>query len=224
MRLSHRPLRAAALILFCSLLASCGGGGGGGGDSGAGAAGSAPPGNTGFDALSISLMSPTKVQAEYPETAYAPGFSIFIRANGDYLQLVGKTIYAIVEDPDSLVNGVTNVSVDQHPPADGTGPQAIISLASRQMNTPGRFQGEFKVHACLDKDCRTELAGSPLHIPYDVTVRAGMQLQHEALAVTVPFGSVPPEQTVDVGLPSYLSSWNALAATRTIPSTHPPSR
>jgi hypothetical protein len=208
----HQPLRAAALLLCWALLASCGGGGGGG-SQGAGntPAGSTAPTNTVFDAVGISLVSPSKVEADYPESAYTSGVAIYIRADGDYLQLAGRTIYAIVEDPDSLL-GEPYVSVDQHPSPDAQA-HAIISTGSRQVNTPGHFQGEFKVHACLDKECRGEIAGSPLRIPYDVTVRAGMELDRQALSVTLPFGQVPPEELVTVRLPQHLASWIALTST-----------
>jgi hypothetical protein len=77
------------------------------------------------------------------------------------------------------------------------------------MDKPGHLQGELKVHACLDPGCATELAGSPLRIPYDITVRPGLALSRQEIAVTVPFGELPPVQSVEADLPVGLSDWHA---------------
>jgi hypothetical protein len=79
---------------------------------------------------------------------------------------------------------------------------AVVKLANRAVAAPGRFQGELKVHVCLDAACQSELAGSPMKLPFDVTVRAGLQLDRAAIALALPFGEIPPEQAIRVTLPA----------------------
>jgi hypothetical protein len=73
------------------------------------------------------------------------------------------------------------------------------------VDLPGRFQGELKVHVCLDPACGSELAGSPVKVPFDVIVKPGITVDRDAIQLALPFGEVPPEQTVRVTFPPDMS-------------------
>lgn len=203
--------RLATLGCLIASLTACGGGGGGAAESTATpAAGSPPPANIVFDAVSVSLVAPSSIQREYAEMEESQEISIHVRGAGDLQQLNGRTLYAIVEDPDAMTGGRAAVQLGTRS-TDGS--NGLITLSARKMDKPGRFQGELRLHACFDPVCATELAGSPLRVPYDVTVHPGLALSAAELAVTVPFGEVPPLQAVLADLPANMSSWRATPGT-----------
>jgi len=207
--------RTLAVVFSCLVLASCGGGGGGnsGGSATSGSnSGAYSPSEEGSGGLAVSLLSPTSVQGDYIEGDKSKLISVNVRASGDVAQLSTNTIYAVVEDPDSITGGAF-VAVDQHHPAGSPSPEAVVSLFSRELDKPGHFRGELKLHACLDPNCASELAGSPLRIPYDIKVRAAVEMDTPTIAVTAPFGQEPQRKLVNVTLPLGLKTWGAQVTT-----------
>lgn len=194
-----RAKRAFLAVALATLMAACGGGGG----DGDGGAGPSVQGPTTFGGVSVSLSSAPPVQATLFEGTSMQSVSLEVGASGDIDSLNGKTIFVIVEDPASLFEGLPFVSLREAPPG------AFLRLGGRKLDVPGHFQGDLKIHACLDAGCSSELAGSPMAVPFDVTVLPGLTLDRQAISVTVPFGQIPPVQTVSAGLPSSLISWGA---------------
>ncbi|NML45802.1 hypothetical protein HHL11_18790 [Ramlibacter sp. G-1-2-2] len=204
--------RVVAMALFCVCLATCGGGGGGGGGGGSETSGGAaspgggtPAANT-FDAVSVSLVSPKSIQRQYEQMEGSEDIKVYVQGTGDIQQLNGKTLYAIVEDPDFITGGNAYVELGtQSVP----GSNALIHLSAGRTDKSGHFQGELKLHACLDPRCATELAGSPLRVPYDITVLPGLTLSPQEISLTVPFGELPALQSVEASLPVNRSEWSA---------------
>jgi hypothetical protein len=193
MRAAHHVVRAFLLIGLGGLVASCGGGGGGGD---AGGASSAPT-----SSVSVALASVPTIQSTLFEGRQGSSVSLQIEVSGDIDSLDGKTVYVIVEDPSSLFENPPRVFLNDTPPG------AYVTLVGRKLDVAGHYKGNLKIHACLDNACSVELGNSPLAVPYDVTVLPGMTLDQQVFNVTVPFGQIPPVQTVAVTLPPSVTSW-----------------
>jgi len=170
-------------------LASCGGGGG---DSG-----STAPGVT------VNAPSTTSIKTEVLEGSTAPNVVLSGTVSGDPNSLSGRSVYVVVEDPASLFesNGVLQLQQS------GGVWQYSLNLTGRALVTTGRRTGTLRVFVCLDPGCSTRLNGTPIAIPFDVNVVPAMVLSTHTVSVTVPFGTVPPEQSVDIALSSFSSTW-----------------
>jgi hypothetical protein len=117
---------------------------------------------------------------------------------GDVEGLQGKSVYVVVEDPAALFEPNALLSVAKFT----TGWQYTLDLTGKTLSNEGRLTGVLKVRACLDADCNAPLDGTPLQIPYDVTVATGLRVSPTRLEVTLPFGTVPPLQHLSVSAPN----------------------
>ena len=74
----------------------------------------------------------------------------------------------------------------------------------------GRYQGSFQVHLCNDSVCNVEYAGSPVSLPYDLTVTpAPLQAYaNTTTAATVHWGGVIPNNVI-VSVLGSISNWTA---------------
>lgn len=124
--------------------------------------------------------------------------------SGDVEALNGKPIFVTVEDPAGLFQPTAMLFLTK--PA--TGWQYRLDLTGKTLDTSGHHTGTLKVRACLDAACASPLAGTPVQVPYDVTVTAGLVVA-PSLQVTVPFGTVPDLQYLDIGRSSPSSTWVA---------------
>lgn len=114
------------------------------------------------------------------------------RVEGDVATLAGRTLYVVVEDPSSLYRREASLQLQQ----DGAGWRYTLLLQPQPLATVGRHTGTLRVFACLDAQCGTRLAGTPAAIAYDVTVAGSFQASSTRVALTVPYGTVPADQTV----------------------------
>ena len=140
--------------------------------------------------------SPERLQDEAND-----GMTLQVAARGQVEQLQGRVIHVVVEDSASLFQPKADVRLLADPF------RAEITLHHRRMDAVGRFRGDLKVHVCLDPDCASELGGSPLVVPFDVTVLPALQLEREFVHIALPFGTTPPVQTVKVTLPRSTQRW-----------------
>lgn len=130
------------------LLSACGGGGGGGGGSDA-----APPAVT---------FSPGSFTVTTIEGTSAAGS---VQATASDPSAFASLVYVYVVDPTHLLNGTIGLS-----PVDSRSYSASLATAT---NVPaGHYTGAFTVQLCKDSACATPLPGSPVKLPYDITVRA----------------------------------------------------
>lgn len=114
---------------------------------------------------------------------------------GNVQALSGRTIVIVVEDPAGMFEASGGrLEVEPGP----RGWTYTLKLLPKSLGTVGRFAGTLRIFACLDSPvCPVRLAGTPVEIPYDVTVIAGCSLSSDRIEATVPFGSMPPEVTVE---------------------------
>jgi hypothetical protein len=187
--------------IVATLLGACGGGGGGGG----GSAGST---------VNVALIAPANADAELFEGGTMRNVTLVGTASGDVASLSGKTIYVIVVDPDGLFQANPGVSF-------GAGNQVNVDLSGAVQAVPRHVVGNLTINVCLDVACKQPLSGSPLHLPYDVNVLAGINVDTSPFAISYRFGDARSIRSFAVTLPKYLAGWSATALeTDGSPSRH----
>ena len=179
----------AGLLAVC--LGACGGGGGGDDEGG-------------VSRVHVSLLSPTNIVQEVYEGAPMRTVTLTGTATGDVASLSGRTLYIIVVDPDGLFQPNPLISF-------APGNQVNVVMSGAIQPTPRHVTGSLTVNVCLDAACTQPLAGSPLHVPYDVTVRAGLNVDTSPLAMAYRFGDAPATRSFPVGLPANVTSVIATA-------------
>jgi hypothetical protein len=104
----------------------------------------------------------SKILAHIPMDSPSPVLTVRGVAQGNVGALNGKTIYAVVEDREGLLQGQPKVVVDTNSPVFG------VELALRAQQDEGLRKGAFSVYACLDPECKAQLQGSPLSYEYEL--------------------------------------------------------
>lgn len=170
--------RVPALVL-ATTLAACGGSSGSG-DAGDGGT----PLGGGTTGVSIALVGPMLIQAQVVETLWMYNNTITARVSGNLQSLDGKTIYVRLEDPAGLYQADASIVAFS---ADTYG----LRLQGRSLSPAGHLTGTLKVHVSLDAAGTQPFGGSPLEIPYDVTVIPGIVPESEAITVEAAFGTAP---------------------------------
>lgn len=207
------PVPSALLLttalLIGGTLSACGGGGGGGGGIGGGGGSSSATDVT----ITNVQFKPIVAQVyegqigDFISFQLAPGTNeVTADATGNFASLNGRTLYTIVEDPDHILNGQYGASVVL--PLQPTGNKLVLDFT--QVNPqPGRYVGPLKISVCLDPQCQTKLGGTPVSIPYDITVLAGLKtsLNNPTALAAAPNTEVRVPFTVS--LPAGVTSWKA---------------
>ncbi|MDQ0013738.1 hypothetical protein J2W23_002120 [Variovorax boronicumulans] len=188
-------LRFVGAIAVAIGLTACGGGGGGGGGGGfpLGAAPPAQPTGSGLPIsptfttvnLSISSVTPASIKAEFYEGGSIDVNMLTGMATGDLSVVTGKTLYVILEDPDSLFKPNT-----QSIPFSSNGQGGVSVLVQPNPKKAGVYRGNINVYACLDSICSVRLGNVPFKIPYDVVVKRNTTFDangSDSIAVSTPF-------------------------------------
>lgn len=149
--LKFRPAHAAP-FLIAALLAGCGGGGGGGGTGGA----------TTPDTSPALTFSPSTVTGNVPAglTLTASVIASVTRPN-DFSNTTKVT--ALVVDSAGIL--LPNVQLVQD---SNTQYHAVLQTAPTL--AAGNYKGSFSVRLCRDSGCASQFPGSPVALPYDITV------------------------------------------------------
>lgn len=137
--------RDLAGSLCLVLLAACGGGGGGGSGSGGTSA-----------AVSFTPSTLDLTQDEGEQRSFTVDVTPHTTFSG--------TVYVLVVDPQHLLSPAVSVS------ANGQG-GVVASLTTSGARDFGAYDGSFQVHLCKTADCSAEYEGSPVALPYHVTVQ-----------------------------------------------------
>lgn len=177
-------VRARVLALGLCLatgLAACGGSS----DSGGG------PGDGGTSGVTITLLSPTMIQTQVVETVPLYNHTITGRVSGDLQSLDGKTIYVQIEDPAGLFQPTASIAA-------ASPDTYYLRLQGRPLSPAGHLTGTLKIHVSLDAAGTQPLGGSPLQIPFDITVVPGIVPESEAITVEAPFGTAPVVRDIQV--------------------------
>lgn len=149
--------RCAWTVAAALLVAACGGGG----SSGAPSAPSASLAN-----IRVPTLPSYTYEMVTANSRSIPSFAVQADVVGDLQSLNGRTIFVIVEDPDGLVQ---SASLQQ--PLQTT---ATLSVETKQPGPKkGRYVNRLRIRVCFDASCSQEMAGSPISIPYDITVLQG---------------------------------------------------
>jgi hypothetical protein len=172
-------LRNWALPLLLSLSA-CGGGGGGGGSGSASTTSNMPNG----DAASFT---PSQLTASFVAGTTQP---LQVQANIKRPADFGaaSTVYALVKDTTGVIT--TSVSLT---PSSNTIYRATLNTSPDI--APGHYTGFFTVMLCRDSACNTQFPGSPMGLPFDITVTPptlGVKADAANTEVMVRAGDVPP--------------------------------
>lgn len=173
----------AALVVACAL-AACGGGGGGGGNA---------------NDPQITL-SPSSLTANVEAGTSA---TLSVRATvGNPAALTG-TLYIYIVDSRQVLTGTVNIT-----------PVDARTLTATVFTSPslaiGQHTGTLQIQLCKDAQCASQYAGSPLPLPYTITVAAG-PLRAQATnstAATVHWGAALA-QAVGVTVSSADQPWTA---------------
>jgi hypothetical protein len=220
-------LRFVGGIAVAVGLTACGGGGGGGGGGGLplgglplGGTPTQPTGSvlpisptfTTVD-LSIASITPASIKAEYYEGGSGIGVTMLTgTATGDLGVLTGKTLYVILEDPDSLFKPNPQVF-----PFSGNGQAGVSVLVQPNPKKAGIYRGNINVYACLDSICSVRLGNVPFKIPYDVVVKRNTTFDangSDSIATSTPFSADVQKLALKInpaeGTP--MSSWELRAA------------
>ncbi len=119
-----------------------------------------------FSDVQLAVASPAELRANYVLGGTVVNTFTFSAA-GNFASLNGMTVYVIVEDPEGFYTS-------RAPPAvllNKSPPGATVILSQRPLQRTGVFQGRLRFYACLTPTCSTQIAGSPLVVPYNFTVR-----------------------------------------------------
>lgn len=143
---SMRSLWAVLCAAFW--VTACGGGGGGGG----GSSPSAP--------APLLSFSPSTVTANVEIGTSA---TLTVRATARDTSQFSSTIYVFVVDSAQVLAGDVQISA-----IDASNVSA--TLHTKPSLALGRYQGNFQVKLCKDSACASEFSGSPVALPYDITV------------------------------------------------------
>lgn len=137
---------AICSLSIAFLLVACGGGGGGGKDD------DASPAVT-FDPQTLVANYATGTTQTIDITATATRPSDF----------EGELLFVYIVDPDGLLNGTVGLTeVDDE--------SVLVSLETSAVTAPGHYTGSFTVQLCKDDACKSQFPGSPVKLPYDITV------------------------------------------------------
>lgn len=140
-------------------LTACGGGGSGGsgGAGGNGSAGSAPTG----DAVSFSptTLSATAMAGEAKQLM----LTATVKRPADFAN--ATSVYAVIKDSTGVIS--TDVQLGQ---ISTTSYQVILQTSPTVAF--GRYSGNFSVMLCRDPACSAQFPGSPVALPFDITISA----------------------------------------------------
>jgi|GEM_PF-5341364 len=170
-------------LLTVSLLTGCGGG------------------SSGTSSIKISSPPLAAISASKGSGQALADIDFSGTISGDVNSLAGKAVFVVVEDPYSLFSASPSLSID---PA---GTSYHFVMFGKPLTTPGHFQGNLRISVCLDRTCQQPLPRTPIVIPFDVTVQAAVTLSRTQVNVTVPFGTLPPLETVGVSYFSAFPGW-----------------
>jgi Viral BACON domain len=185
-----RRLTSVLLAAFLAVsLASCGGGGGG-----------APSG--GGSNSPLLTFSPSTIKASLKEGASA---TLNVRATLTNPSVIDGNVYVYVADSKGVL-----ADFDLRPLDDTS---IEVSLYTKGTLSLGKHQGAFEINLCRDVNCAAQYPGSPVALPYDLTVTEGplFAFANQSTAASVHFGaSLTNVVSVSVNGPNL--NWTATAS------------
>jgi|GEM_PF-3092585 len=182
-----RVADAGLLAILLATLVGCGGGGGGGDGGG-------PPA-----APDVTLVE--DAHATWTATS-STGRSFDMQritghATGDVSQLSGRTIYVQLSGATGLVDPAPHILVD------ATG-NFQVEIDGTPLATAGDYTGQVSVTACFDLACNQRLKGSPVTLPYHLTVLQDLVAPTAPVTAQTTFGKLSTGLDIPFTPPSNL--------------------
>jgi hypothetical protein len=118
-------------------------------------------------AVTVGAPSPTSLTRTVSARQAISNATFSGTISGDVFSLAGQTIYLVIEDPLGLF--VPGGSLQVEPRGSGWGYN--LTLTTGALARTGRFADKLTIYACLDAQCGTRLAGTPVTITYDISVK-----------------------------------------------------
>ncbi|NVM75603.1 hypothetical protein FHW83_001390 [Duganella sp. SG902] len=189
------PAHAAIPLLVAALLAGCGGGGGGGGTGGGPTAPVASP------ALSFTPASVTA--SVLAGTSLTVNVMAAVTRPADFS---GATVFASVTDANGVILPSSSVVRDSDS-------QYHAVLLSSPSLAAGNYKGSLSVRLCRDNGCASQFPGSPVALPYDITVLPAGSTTFSAVPAMPLSGTAqsgaPAPAPVSVAIGAVGRSWTA---------------
>jgi hypothetical protein len=172
---SRHWITGFVISLACLVLSGCGGGGDSGSSnsiSQAVAALVAPPAPPSPSLALAPVLTPASaptttfsVTPSKLEVKYTQGdtFNQSVTLTAENIGQTSGTVYVVVVDKNGVLASIPSV-------VGISNGKANINLVFSSALASGRYQDALKVKLCSDTQCVNEVSGSPLTIPYDVTV------------------------------------------------------
>jgi hypothetical protein len=193
-------------------MAACGGGGGGGGGGDSGGTGSAPPStDVRFTNVAVPTISNEVFESGVGDSLFP--WTVTADAIGNLSTLNGQSLFVVVEDPDGFIERVSIPSTLQ-----STGNTLSISPRSSYPG-PGVYSGPFRISVCLDLNCSTRLGGTPVVVPYRITVLQGPRATLANPTVVRSTANTVVRVPFQVSLPNLVTSWNVEVSTGSLMPT-----
>jgi hypothetical protein len=155
------------------------------------------------DALAISVADGTEIKDEsFAGTPHS--MNLLVDLDGDASAITGRTLYVVVEMPDA--------GLYQPPGASIGGGYLSVTLTGNPegWSKEGHYTGTMDIYACLDPECKSQLANSPVAVPYDIRVKPPLKLSATSLDLRSTFGTAAPAGQVTVSLPEGATDWNII--------------
>ncbi|MES2015288.1 MAG: hypothetical protein V4484_02235 [Pseudomonadota bacterium] len=175
-------------LLIAALAAGCGGG-----------ADQSPNHQISVSKPNVAPITGTRVVGDYLPTVLLSG-----TVSGNLEALNGISLHVALESPVKLF--VPSSLIIERT---ATGATYKLALYGDVLRTPGHFTGNLIIRACLDDACTLPIDGTPISIPYDVTVQAGLTLARKEVTVSAPFGTTPSREAIAVAYSSGSNGWYA---------------
>jgi hypothetical protein len=191
-----RSIRAGAALsrlgagALLAVLAACGGGGGG--SSGEATASAAAGPGTFTASFTPAAIDVSTVEGNSANTPFSAALSY-----------TGNTgLYLVAEGDDAVLLAIEGQ-------VNGSTLQATLRL--RGDLAAGAHPSTLRLHACIDTDCKTEVAGSPVSLPIRYEVKPNLQVQqqvrlHRAGSEPAPSVTLPVTVPADAGTVTMRSS------------------
>jgi hypothetical protein len=193
-----RPARVTVPLLFMAALLTACGGGGGGGDNGGGVTPVVTPALT-FNPATVtaSVNAGTSQTLNVVATVVRPG---------DFAN--AGTVFATLTDTTGVIQPSAQVVRDSD-----TQYHAVLQTAPAL--AAGNYKGNFNVKLCRDSGCANQFPGSPMSLPYDITVVAAGSATFSAvsampLTASAQLGGAAPASTA-VTISAAGLNWTASA-------------
>jgi hypothetical protein len=195
--LRFRPAHAAP-FLIAVLLAGCGGGGGGGSSTGNGGGTTTPP----VTSPALTFTPATVTGSVVAGTSLTINVNAAVARPSDF---TNATVVAQIIDGAGIL--LPNMQLVQD-----SASQYHAVLQTAPSLAPNNYKGSFSVRLCRDSACASQFPGSPVALPYDITVQAAGGASFSAvpampLTATAKIGGAAPA-SVPVAITSG-GSWSA---------------